>query len=122
MEDTARVVDSFLLNPQNGFFAVYDGHGGTVRLRRLLYIAHDSQHTFVHMYGASLGRDVSVHLQSALHENLATELQLPEDGVTVEQRIERCDCLRYAAWLSIVMSHQLDCRLLSLSVATAERL
>ncbi|GLD94156.1 hypothetical protein PINS_up002767 [Pythium insidiosum] len=60
MEDTVRVVDGFLHHHENGFFGVYDGHGG---------------------------RDVSVYLQSALHENVAAELEMQDDR-TVEQKIE----------------------------------
>lgn len=61
MEDTLRIVDGFLGHPPNGFFGLYDGHGG---------------------------RDVATRLQDQLHERLAVELAA-EDNASMEERIAR---------------------------------
>ncbi|KDO30906.1 hypothetical protein SPRG_04809 [Saprolegnia parasitica CBS 223.65] len=61
MEDAIRVVDGFLHTPQNGFFAVFDGHGG---------------------------RGVSTFLQDRLHKTLEAEAAR-KDGATMDELLER---------------------------------
>jgi serine/threonine protein phosphatase PrpC len=81
MEDTVRIVDGFLGRKENGFFAVYDGHGGAMGGNSL-------DGDFAQRFWWSVGRDVSLYLQKHLHENIASELAM-DDGRTIEQRIER---------------------------------
>ncbi|OQR96756.1 protein phosphatase 2C [Achlya hypogyna] len=61
MEDTIRVVDGFMHAPQNGYFAVFDGHGG---------------------------RGVSAFLQDRLHKTLEAEAAR-KDGASMEELLER---------------------------------
>ncbi|OQR81714.1 phosphatase 2C [Thraustotheca clavata] len=73
MEDTIRVVDGFLCTPQNGFFAVYDGHGEVD-----LYTKTKRK----------IGRHVSVYLQDRLHKVIEAEAAR-KDGATMEELLER---------------------------------
>jgi serine/threonine protein phosphatase PrpC len=62
MEDTLCIADGFLNHTANGFFAIFDGHGG---------------------------REISSLLQTKLHDNLTEELMIQNDSSTIEQKIER---------------------------------
>ena len=57
MEDAYRVVDGYDGNPDHGFFAVYDGHGG---------------------------RDMALYLETELEKQIAAEIKAKPDGSVEE--------------------------------------
>nr|CCA20983.1 protein phosphatase 2C putative [Albugo laibachii Nc14] len=62
MEDRIKIIDGFMGNSNEGFFSVYDGHGGM---------------------------EVAAFLQQNLHQEIVKELSIQESDCTVENKLER---------------------------------
>ncbi|KAL0587161.1 hypothetical protein ABG067_003219 [Albugo candida] len=62
MEDRIKIIDGFMGNSKQGFFAVYDGHGGM---------------------------EVATFLQQVLHQEIAKQISVEESDCTIEKKLQR---------------------------------